>query len=240
MGQYYLLINIDKKQALPALSDDDSLMTLDRFSSGMKMAEQLENLGKKPMLAVALLQTSPDKPPKNPLIGSWSGDRIMLIGDECDEVPPCVTEQELAEMEQYKAGIKFSKYAWETYKQLDHLKFFDHIDELTTLFSRGKETKHVIANLDTNEYLSPKVFGNKHCLDLFAMYKGGVLKALYSCLFYSDEGFGGGDMECYRKGRWAGCHIAILEKAQLPANSKPWTNISNQVLAALKPDDSDS
>ncbi|KAJ3391415.1 hypothetical protein HDU80_011052 [Chytriomyces hyalinus] len=141
------------------------------------------------MLAVALLQTFPDNPAKNPLIGSWSGDPIGLIGDECDEIAPFVTEQELAEMEQCKVGIKFSKYAWE------NVQLFDHIDELTSLFSRGKETKHVIANLDTYESES-----------------GGVMKALHSCLFYSDEVFGGGDLECYKKGGGQDAILPFLKR----------------------------
>ena len=85
MGQYYKIVNIDKKQWL------DPHM----FSDGIKLLEFGCN-GNGAMTALAVLladgngrgggdltttmETDPDK-----LVGSWAGDRIVIAGDYADK-----------------------------------------------------------------------------------------------------------------------------------------------------------
>ncbi|KAJ3277462.1 hypothetical protein HDU76_010355, partial [Blyttiomyces sp. JEL0837] len=205
MGQYYMLINVDKKEALPAIGGFGNTFFFDAFTSGMKMVEQMFNLGTKPMLALSLVTTSTDNPPKNKLWGSWSGDRIVLIGDYSDDCPSFITDAEAWEMEALNPGLNLYGFASESYRSLDHREFFQHNEELVGLFSHddGSKAKHVVVNLDTREYLDPVAFDDEPCVDQFSMSEGGVMKGLYSCLFYS-TGSGGGDVEGFHKGRWAG------------------------------------
>lgn len=79
MGQYHIVVNLDKRQYLHAHSMD----------SGLKLMEW--NAGPVTMALSLLLSTSnglgggdfrlgPKGDPRN-LIGSWAGDRIVVAGD---------------------------------------------------------------------------------------------------------------------------------------------------------------
>jgi hypothetical protein len=182
-----------------------------RFGSGQKLAEQLANLGLKPFLALTLIDMTAAANNPNPLWGSWSGDRVVLIGDYSDDLPDFLTDEEQDELE--KESCTLYQMALGEFEDLmgDPKKFFEKVDMLESLF---KDSKHVIVNLDKKEYLDPEQFGDAPSVDRFSLEKGGVMRGLYSKLFYS-SGRGGGDIEELTNGRWAGNRLAIIEKEKL-------------------------
>jgi hypothetical protein len=76
MGQYYMVVNLDKKQYIRPHAFDD----------GAKLLEFGCSAGST-MTALALLLSSGngrgggDHPSSAPPIGSWAGDRIVVAGD---------------------------------------------------------------------------------------------------------------------------------------------------------------
>ena len=76
MGQYYLIINKTKKQYLNP----------HRFGDGLKLLE-FGPSGRGTMYALALLLRQSDEggggdyPGENPVVGSWAGDEIAIVGD---------------------------------------------------------------------------------------------------------------------------------------------------------------
>lgn len=79
MGQYYYIVNLDKREFLHA----------HKFGDGLKLRE-FGASGGGTMYALALLladgngRGGGDFPSKSPLIGSWAGDRIVIAGDYAD------------------------------------------------------------------------------------------------------------------------------------------------------------
>lgn len=82
MGQYYYVINIDKKQYLHP----------HRFGDGLKLLE-FGCSGNGTMTALAILladgngRGSGDLHSDKAIIGSWAGDRIVIGGDYADNAP---------------------------------------------------------------------------------------------------------------------------------------------------------
>jgi hypothetical protein len=229
MGQYYLLINLDKRERMGSLATLISRGYMSKFSSGQKMAEQLVNLGVKPLLALALLEF--DDATKaiipNPLWGSWSGDRVVLIGDYSDGESPFLTEEERSELETKKMNL--NKLANNEFRELadDHNKWIENAGKLAELIS--KPAHHVVVNLATREYLDPESFGDGLSVDNFSLERDGVMKGLFSCLFYSTGG-GGGDIEKFKQGRWAGDPVKIISKGSLASE---YDDISEEVFTAV-------
>jgi hypothetical protein len=229
MGQYFILINLDKRERMGSLATLISRGHMSRFSSGQKMREQLPNLGVKPFLALALLEfddavkmTIP-----NPLWGSWSGDRVVLIGDYSDGQPHFLTADEKLELE--TKNMNLNQLANNEFRELadDHSKWIEDAAKFGEFIS--KSVHHVVVNLTTKEYLDPESFGDGENIDHFCMERDGVMKGLFSCLFYS-TGRGGGDIEEFREGRWAGDPVKIVSKESL---SWEYNNISEEVFAAV-------
>jgi hypothetical protein len=118
MGQYYNLINLDKRQFFSTYSsttpnaDGSYTLNFSNFYSGAKMWEKLMNRGEKPLLAMALAHfsfpasaiTEGDEV-KNPMtpMGSWSGDRIVIIGDYSEGFPPFFTPQDQQDYKDFYA-----------------------------------------------------------------------------------------------------------------------------------------
>jgi hypothetical protein len=80
MGQYYLIVNLDKKQYLHP----------HRFGDGLKLLEfGCSATGTLTALAILLADGNGrgggDLRSENPVIGSWAGDRIVIAGDYADE-----------------------------------------------------------------------------------------------------------------------------------------------------------
>jgi hypothetical protein len=79
MGQYYMVVNLDKKQYIRPLA----------FGDGSKLLEFGCSAGST-MTALALLLASGngrgggDHPSTAPPVGSWAGDRIVVAGDYGD------------------------------------------------------------------------------------------------------------------------------------------------------------
>ncbi|KAF9178455.1 hypothetical protein BGZ49_005373, partial [Haplosporangium sp. Z 27] len=112
MGQYFTLINISKRFIFPNVPMKDGTMTFNKFTGHAKMIEQLYSLGKKPLLASSLLELkqNPSTDLKNKFfpLGSWSGDRIVFIGDYNDGIPSFLTKAEGDELQAF-ASAKAAK-----------------------------------------------------------------------------------------------------------------------------------
>jgi len=79
MGQYYLIVNLDKQQFLHP----------HKFGSGMKLTEfsgdyQSVMQGLAILLADGNNRGGGDLNSEDPIIGSWAGDRIVISGDYAD------------------------------------------------------------------------------------------------------------------------------------------------------------
>jgi len=222
MGQYYTLCNIDKRQRLSCSLSHLGTM----FFSGQKLTEMLENLGFKPLLALALLDLKAFTNDLNPLWGSWSGDRVVLLGDYCDAPPDFLTDEEKLELETKSKTLPQLVSAEFEDLVKDVKKWFTNNDRLGSLLG---SREHVIVNLDKFEYMDPEEFGDYSSLDEFCLERGGVLRGLYSTLFYS-SGTGGGDIEALKIGRWAGDRLSIVEKNKL---SEWYCEVSDDIQALL-------
>lgn len=80
MGQYYKIVNLDKKQYLHPHKFGDGLKLLEFGSSGCGTL-----LGLTVLLADGNNRGGGDLCSDDPLIGSWAGDRIVVTGDYADE-----------------------------------------------------------------------------------------------------------------------------------------------------------
>ncbi len=79
MGQYHLVVNLDKKEFLNP----------HKLGCGLKLWEQLANHPSTGTALIPLLACSNGRGggdlQENPLIGRWAGDRIAIIGDYAEE-----------------------------------------------------------------------------------------------------------------------------------------------------------
>lgn len=80
MGQYYLVVNIDKKQYLDPHCCGDGLKLLEFGCSANGSLTALAIL-----LADGNGRGGGDLRSTNPIIGTWAGDRIVVAGDYADE-----------------------------------------------------------------------------------------------------------------------------------------------------------
>ena len=80
MGQYYLIVNLDKKQFLHPHKCGDGLKLLEFGCSANGTLTALAIL-----LADGNNRGGGDLHSENPIIGSWAGDRIVIAGDYADE-----------------------------------------------------------------------------------------------------------------------------------------------------------
>ncbi len=80
MGQYYLIVNLDKKQYLHPHKCGDGLKLLEFCCSANGTLTALAIL-----LADGNNRGGGDLRSNHPIIGSWAGDRIVIAGDYADE-----------------------------------------------------------------------------------------------------------------------------------------------------------
>jgi hypothetical protein len=80
MGQYYLIVNLDKKQFLHPHKCGDGLKLLEFGCSANGTLTALAIL-----LADGNNRGGGDLRSELPVIGSWAGDRIVIAGDYADE-----------------------------------------------------------------------------------------------------------------------------------------------------------
>jgi len=79
MGQYYLPVNLDKRQYLDPHKFDDGLKLLE---FGLSSCGTM--LGLAVLLADGNNRGCGDLHSDDPIIGSWAGDRIVIAGDYAD------------------------------------------------------------------------------------------------------------------------------------------------------------
>lgn len=85
MGQYYYIVNTDKKQFLHPHKFNCGLKLLEFGDGGLAMC------GLAVLLADGNGRGGGDLHCDNPIIGSWAGDRIVIAGDYADDgkfLPP--------------------------------------------------------------------------------------------------------------------------------------------------------
>jgi hypothetical protein len=80
MGQYYLIVNLDKKQFLHPHKCGDGLKLLEFGASANGTLTALAVL-----LADGNNRGGGDLHSDHPVIGSWAGDRIVIAGDYADK-----------------------------------------------------------------------------------------------------------------------------------------------------------
>jgi hypothetical protein len=80
MGQYYITVNVDKKQYLHPHKFGNGLKLMEFSSDGEGIAQALMLL-----LAHSNNRGGGDLHTENKLIGSWAGDRIVVAGDYDDD-----------------------------------------------------------------------------------------------------------------------------------------------------------
>ncbi|KAF9170862.1 hypothetical protein BGX21_008322 [Mortierella sp. AD011] len=229
MGQYYELINTSKRQISHTLG----------FA---KMVEQLASRGNQPILALLLTEVGPalsESSEPSKFMGTWSGDRIVLIGDYSCDTPSFLTEAEGQEIEAaFNSYPTLYKFACETYTPVSPAKrtmLFEGLDTemVEELFLNSSDAHHLVLNLDKKEYLDPQKSKSPATSPKeFANLEFGVMQGLYSLIFYSD-GCGGGDLKQFRSGRWAGDHLTIREKDKVE-DLDSWTDISEMVVESLR------
>ena len=79
MGQYYVAVNLDKKQYIAPHECGNGAKLMEFGLSGLGMMSCLSIL-----LADGNGRGGGDLHTENPLIGSWAGDRIVIAGDYAD------------------------------------------------------------------------------------------------------------------------------------------------------------
>jgi len=80
MGQYYLVVNLDKREYLYPHKFGDGLKLLEFGASGCGTM-----IGLAVLLADGNGRGGGDLHSDNPVIGSWAGDRICIAGDYADK-----------------------------------------------------------------------------------------------------------------------------------------------------------
>lgn len=81
MGQYYKIVNLDKKEFLEPHDFDDGAKLMEFGLSGMGVMSGLAIL-----LADGNGLGGGDLGSENPIIGSWKGDRIVVAGDYSEKM----------------------------------------------------------------------------------------------------------------------------------------------------------
>lgn len=110
MGQYYYVVNVDKKQYLHPHDFGDGLKLMEFGLSGMGTLSGLAIL-----LADGNGRGGGDLHSENPIIGSWAGDRIVIAGDYAD---PWVDPQESSAGEADEEGQTLYNIAYESYENI--------------------------------------------------------------------------------------------------------------------------
>jgi len=96
MGQYYIVVNLDKEQYLYPHEFGDGLKLLEFGASA-----EGTMMGLAILLADGNNRGGGDLHSDDSIIGSWAGDRIVIAGDYADGrkfIPPYVQDHELAEL----------------------------------------------------------------------------------------------------------------------------------------------
>lgn len=79
MGQYYIAVNLDKRQKIEPHAFNDGAKLMEFASAGGGMMTGLALL-----LANGNGRGGGDCRSCHPIIGSWAGDRVVIVGDYAD------------------------------------------------------------------------------------------------------------------------------------------------------------
>ena len=96
MGQYYKIVNIDKKQFLHPHTFGDGLKLLEFGCSAPGTMTALAVL-----LADGNNRGGGDLRSDHPLIGSWAGDRIVVAGDYADPNPSQYSYEDVEKLREF-------------------------------------------------------------------------------------------------------------------------------------------
>jgi hypothetical protein len=127
---------------------DTTPYSLHPWWSGSKLVEQLHNKGVKPLFALLLSSRGlvHGWHKVNQQWGTWAGDRVVIVGEYSDDLPPFLTPEEETELRAAKMNLYF--FAKEHYQELENEDVFEGADAL----SFRTDHHHVLANMDTKEY----------------------------------------------------------------------------------------
>jgi hypothetical protein len=160
MGQYHYTVNLDKKEFIDP----------HKLGDGLKLVEQCghapggTNDGLHLLLAVSSGRGGGDFSSSSPLVGSWGGDRVAVVGDyaEDSDLPSdceasaiygmCrdgayrdITE-ELREAMSVEYEVIYCGCGW-----LDRVSLFKAFDGLESTYAGGRDGR--IARVSGNQYL---------------------------------------------------------------------------------------
>lgn len=149
MGQYYLVVNVDRGEYLHP----------HKFGDGLKLMEFGNShcgtlLGLAVLLADGNGRGGGDLRTDNPIVGSWAGDRIVVAGDYADGgkfLPGDAPESELqkiadecfTEGHQKAEGVNLYHYA--------EAKFEDISDRVIEAIRGGEGSGHPLSKMDLKE-----------------------------------------------------------------------------------------
>ncbi|KAF8939447.1 hypothetical protein EDD21DRAFT_404631 [Dissophora ornata] len=237
MEQDFVLINITRREIMANYVAPSRTPIITQFASSVKMSEHLLHLGNKPFLAMSLVEildsTHPSIFPMGP-VGTWSGSRIVIVGEYCDDIPAFVTRAEEEELQE-SGDPNLYDFAEENYENVPNQDFSKNgvRGGMVQLFPQGSHTHHLVLNLDKKEYLDPKTFHeNVTYVEAFAKLEHGIMQGLFSLIFFTTGG-GEGDVDEFKQGRWAGDRITIREKEKV-VDLESWSDISEKVTEDLK------
>ena len=148
MGQYYLLVNLDKREYLEThvFNDGSKLMEFGQSAGGVL-------LGLTILLVNGNGRGGGDICSDDPIIGSWAGDRIVFTGDYADP-RKFLTEQDIKDFQD-----KYRKEEKEDRQQ--------YMEENTNLYSVAGALYENISNkvlkvlIDTDELSEERIDGIK-------------------------------------------------------------------------------
>lgn len=224
MGQYYMLVNLDKKQSMSphaGMFRNGTQLSFSEYTCGAKMADQLYSVGVKPFLALALISVDSDQDSPNPLWGSWAGDRVVLIDDYSDDLPGFLTEAEVSDLQFRGGNLGEQTYGEMAADSAAWLSEEDRLEDIVPAYRR-----HVFVNIDKKEFIDPYTFGHHRGFQQYFQSQEGVMRGLFSCLFYS-TGSGGGDISAFKKGRWAGDRLRLVKLEE--AYDGDYKDVSHEV-----------
>jgi len=156
VGQYYYIINLDKRQYLHP----------HKFGDGLKLME-FGNSAEGTMTGLAVLladgngRGGGDIQSDDSIVGSWAGDRIVIAGDYADGgkfLPKDATQEELQKIADDNYSQGYNKPENVTLHVYAAAKFKDISDDVIRAIRRGEGKAHRLSQLDlrSNEWRHPK------------------------------------------------------------------------------------
>ncbi|TFK63694.1 hypothetical protein BDN72DRAFT_847324 [Pluteus cervinus] len=213
MGQYWMLINLDKRIA----SGRSAMFT--------KLGEIWMNGTKADF--VERLIVPPDQPSSDDssssMLGEWAGDRLMLVGDYADDYPPGVlNDREEIRVAAYRSGGLY-KFAQNRFADSQH---FYYQDELEKFFPGGNSW--VLRNLSKRLFVLLDEVDEDEC---------GTLEHVMLCYISWSSDPSSALTQDITRGEWVGDRfdIVIVERlSEGDLNDTPWKDVTDEVTTRAK------